>query len=327
MSLRHSHMGPTNRTLIAVTRQSHFVRVLAQLGLVLTLFGCQSPAQQAPDDSVPNPRQLVDLRSRILAYTADFRSDGPYASPTDTQREQLAEGVGHLLEGETKEAQRLLAAVGFGVNRLTDSASGRRYDEVAATRPGKGEHWGRLYLNANSGILWNAQVPHPVADQDTEQLGVRLLEGAPGGALVLAGAHRRAGEEGAADVAHREDSLFHAIVLELQKRGVPGVQLHGFARSSERPYEAVLSTGAARNALNETSALADRLETDGLRVCRGWSARCPLEGATNVQGRAAEDQGAKFVHVELAPAARGDGSDADTTAQALTGLVTTWGNG
>lgn len=137
-------------------------------------------------------------------------------------------------------------------------------------------------------MRWNVQVPHPVSDRDTEELGVRLLENTPSGSLVVAGAHRRAGRSDAADVAHREDSAFHSIVVELQKRGVPGLQLHGFAESSDRPYEAVVSGGSAQSTSREASALADRLESEGLRVCRGWSARCPLEGTTNVQGRSAE---------------------------------------
>ncbi|WP_407704368.1 hypothetical protein [Streptomyces spongiae] len=266
----------------------------------------------------------MDLRSRILSYTAEFQPDGDYTPPSDTQRAKLAEGVGRLLDGDATKAERLLAPIGLKITRLTDTASGRRYDEIAARKPGEAEHWGRLYLNADAALHWSAQVPHPVADQDTELLGVQLLEGNPGGSLVLAGAHRRAGQEDAADVARRGDSAFHTIVTELQKRDVPGVQLHGFAKDSDRPYEAVLSTGAAQRVLTETSALADAMEADGLRVCRGWSDRCPLEGVTNAQGKEAQRRHAKFVHVELAPRARGNGRDADEAEKALSGLVTSW---
>ncbi|MET9526308.1 hypothetical protein ABZX91_28790 [Streptomyces coeruleorubidus] len=267
---------------------------------------------------------MVDLRSRILAYTADLEPDAAYSPPDDTQRGRVAESVGHLLDGDATKAERLLDPLGLKLTRLTDTESGRRYDEIAASGPGRAERWGRLYLTADSDVRWNAQVPHPVSDRDTERLGVRLLEDNPGGSLILAGAHRDAGRRDAADVAHRADSVFHAIVVELQKRDVPGVQLHGFAKDSDRPYEAVLSTGAARSTLTEAAALADAMQSDGLRVCRGWSARCPLEGATNVQGKAAERHHAKFLHVELSPKARGDGNDADAATAALSGLVTTW---
>ncbi|CAM5272775.1 N-formylglutamate amidohydrolase OS=Streptomyces violarus OX=67380 GN=FHS41_002841 PE=4 SV=1 [Streptomyces violarus] len=297
---------------------------MVQIGLVLALFGCQSAPDRSTDDSTPGARELVDLRSRILAYTADLEPDAAYSPPDDTQRERVAESVGHLLDGDATKAERLLDPLGLKLTRLTDTESGRRYDEIAASGPGRAERWGRLYLTADSDVRWNAQVPHPVSDRDTERLGVRLLEDNPGGSLVLAGAHRDAGRRDAADVAHRADSVFHAIVVELQKRDVPGVQLHGFAKDSDRPYEAVLSTGAARSTLTEAAALADAMQADGLRVCRGWSARCPLEGATNVQGKAAERHHAKFLHVELSPKARGDGNDADAATAALSGLVTTW---
>lgn len=297
---------------------------MVQIGLLLALFGCQSAPDRSTDDSTPGARELVDLRSRILTYTADLEPDAGYSPPDDTQRERVAESVGHLLDGDATKAGRLLDPLGLKLTRLTDTESGRRYDEIAAARPGRAERWGRLYLTADSDVRWNAQVPHPVSDRDTERLGVRLLEDNPGGSLVLAGAHRDAGRGDAADVAHRADSVFHAIVVEFQKRDVPGVQLHGFAKDSDRPYEAVLSTGAARSTFTEAAALADAMHSDGLRVCRSWSARCPLEGTTNVQGKAAERHHAKFLHVELSPKARGDGSDADTAARALSGLVNTW---
>ncbi|MFE6590514.1 hypothetical protein [Streptomyces sp. NPDC057781] len=324
MSPKHVHMGLTTHPVFTITRQSRFVCVFGLIGVFLVLTGCQASSDSSAEDSDPTARELVDLRSRVLSYTRDLDPDGPYSPPGEEERARVARGVGSLLEGDAREAERLLAPVGLGVTRLTDTESGRRYDEVAATGSGESARWGRLYLNADSRVRWSAQVPHPVSDRDTEELGVRLLEDTPGGALVLAGAHRRAGRGAAADVAHREDSAFHGIVLELQERGVPGIQLHGFAESTTDRYDVVLSTGAAQSAPGEVSALADRMESEGLRVCRGWSARCPLEGTTNVQGRAAQRQHATFVHLELAPDARGDGRDADEAADAVAGLLSTW---
>ncbi|MGW8889248.1 hypothetical protein [Streptomyces sp. NPDC055749] len=295
------------------------------MGLLLALVGCQADTSPTPEDSVPRARELVDLRSRILGYTAKFRADSPYSPPGKAQRARLAKAVGSLLSGDAQEAERQLSPLGLALTRLTDTDSGRRYDEIAATGTGETTRWGRLYLNADSTVRWNVQVPHPVSDRDTEALGIRLLEENPGGALVLAGTHRRAGEDGAADVAHRENSAFHAVVVELQKRGVPGVQLHGFTDSSDRPYDAVVSTGAVETAPAEVAAMADRMNDDGLRVCRAWAARCPLEGATNVQGRSAQREHAGFVHVELARHARADdGRDTEEAADALAGLVTAW---
>lgn len=310
---------------IAVTGWSRFLRGCLPAGLLLTLVACQADTSPTPEDPVPRARELVDVRSRILGYTAKFQADSSYTPPGRAQRARLAKAVGSLLSGDTRRAEGQLAPLGLGITRLTDTDTGRRYDEIAATGTGESTGWGRLYLNADSTVRWNVQVPHPVADRDTEALGIRLLEQNPGGALVLAGAHRRAGEGDAADVAHREDSAFHAVVVELQKRGVPGVQLHGFTDSSDRPYDAVVSTGAVETASAEVVALADRMDDDGLRVCRAWEARCPLEGRSNVQGRSAQREHAGFVHVELARHARAEGGrDTEEAADALAGLVTAW---
>ncbi|MFH9010804.1 hypothetical protein ACH4C6_05470 [Streptomyces sp. NPDC017943] len=325
MSPRHTHTSRTPQSISTITRTSRFARIFAPVVLILTLGACDSASSDRAEPSAPRARELVDLRSRILDYTAGFEPGAAYTPPGDDERARLAEGVGRLLDGDAAAAQRLLAPLGLAVTRLTDTDSGRRYDEIAAARSaGDAASWGRLYVTADSALRWNVQVPHPVSDRATEELGVRLLEEEPSGALVLAGAHRRAGRAGEADVAHSEDSAFHTVVDELQKRGVPGLQLHGFAQTSDRPYEAIVSGGAAQKASGEASALADRLEADGLRVCRGWSARCPLEGTRNVQGRSAERRHAPFLHVELSPDARDDGPDADETARALADLLSTW---
>jgi hypothetical protein len=311
----------------AITRPSRFFRILALAGLTIMLAGCWATPPEATENSVPQARELADLRDRILSYTADFRPDGPYTPPDRVERNRLSRAVGHLLDKDAAGAQRLLTPIGLRVTRLTDTGSGRRYDEIAATGPGRASQWGRLYLTADSRTRWNVQVPHPVSDQDTERLGLRLLEGGPGGSLVLAGAHRKAGRDGAADVAHRQDSAFHTIVEALQRHGVPGLQVHGFAESSGRPYDAVVSSGAAQSAPGAASALADRLEAGGLHVCRGWSAHCPLEGTLNAQGRSAVREHSQFLHVELAPGARGDGPDAAEAAGALGELLAGWAAG
>ncbi|MEU9608772.1 hypothetical protein [Streptomyces sp. NPDC048057] len=309
-----------------ITRSSLSVRLIVvagALGTALTLVGCQAePGDDKGGKS--GSRELVDVNDRIVRYAGQAESRDAYKPPGDKDRERIARGVGHLLDGDREKAEHVLDDAGFRVTRLTDAVSGKRYDEVSASKSGNSARWGRLYLNADAKVRWSVQVPHPVADRDTESLGAHLMENTPGGALVVAGAHRDAGKGDAADVAHRTDSVFHAIVAELQKRRIPGIQLHGFAQSSNRPYEAILSTGAVPTVTPDVTGLADLLTDKGLRVCRGWSDRCELEGTTNVQGKAAKRHKATFLHVELAPKARGNGKDAKEAAEALSTVLAGW---
>ncbi|MFJ2401425.1 hypothetical protein ACIOUE_08965 [Streptomyces xanthochromogenes] len=282
----------------------------------MILVACRPEKREDDEKGRSAPRELVDLDSRIVDYARKAADRKPYTPPSDEERKQIAQGVGHLLDGDAARAEELFATAGFHLSRLTDAASGRRYDEVAARKPGPRERWGRLYVNADAEVRWSVQVPHPVSDSGTEHLGARLLEETPRGALVLAGAHRTAGRGDAADVAHRTDSVFHAVVAEMHKRAIPGVQLHGFAKGRDRPYDAILSTGAARSATGSATRLADFMKDRDLRVCRSWSDRCPLEGTTNVQGEDAKKRSGTFVHAELSPSARNEGNEGSEGKQA-----------
>ncbi|MGW3633543.1 hypothetical protein ACWD7F_25870 [Streptomyces sp. NPDC005122] len=192
--------------------------------------------------------------------------------------------------------------------------------DAAATPRG----WGRVYIDLDHRPSWSVQVPHPVFDRGTEQLGVRVLRGSPGGILVIAGAHRKSGVGNSADVAHRRDTVFHAICAELARRGMPGIQLHGFAASSAPGYDVVTSTGAGSAGRHDGRDLADALRTHGFRVCRAWARSCPLEGLTNMQGRVADDDHVAFLHIEFSPTTRAGGQPAERAAAAVADITRDW---
>ncbi|MFD8980779.1 hypothetical protein [Streptomyces sp. NPDC059564] len=243
----------------------------------------------------------------------------------------------------------------YRLDTFTDGPGGRRFAEVsdAAARPGSANRgWGRVYVDLGGPPRWSVQVPHPIADQDTERLGAEVLRGAPGGVMVLAGAHRKAGsgagmdadsgtggggeEEGdaaasgsaaaakdPADMAHRTDSVFHAVVAELTRRGLPGIQLHGFADSSATAG-AIVSTGAGTAAAADAERLAGQLRDRGITPCRAWTDACRLAGRGNEQGRLAAERGTRFLHLELARSVRADPLRTAETARAVTYVTTRW---
>ncbi|GDY58369.1 hypothetical protein SVIO_089920 [Streptomyces violaceusniger] len=135
-------------------------------------------------------------------------------------------------------------------------------------------------MDLSAPARWSVQVPHPVSDADTERLGARVLLDSPGGVLVLAGAHRRAGDDDAADAAHRTDSVFDAVCDELARRGLPGVQLHGFADDSAPGRDVVASTGKGRAGRPDARRLAAALTARHFSVCRAWVRDCPWRAAT-----------------------------------------------
>ncbi|WP_053705146.1 hypothetical protein [Streptomyces sp. WM6368] len=293
------------------------------------VFALRTTGPDSTPPTGPAPRRSADigLEQRIARLTAGFSERGGYRTPTDQERLAFTRAFAHLLDGDTEAARTGFSEIDFALRTVTDGADGRRYAEVAdeVSESGHtGRGWGRVYVDLDRPARWSVQVPHPVADARTELLGARVLRGAPGGVLVLAGAHRDAGEDGAADVAHRDDSVFHGVVEELARRNLPGVQLHGFADESFRGRDAVVSTGAGDSAVADAEQLTAALRRDGLEVCTAYSARCKLAGRENEQGRTAADRQSRFLHVELNKTLRGDDRGLDRAAAAITTLTERW---
>ncbi|MGW5278232.1 hypothetical protein ACWERI_02050 [Streptomyces collinus] len=291
--------------------------------------GSDGTAADAPAGRRGDGPSPVDLARSVAAYTGRFTPGGGFRPPGRTERETVAQGVALLLDHHREQAEHRLAEVDFAVRTTVDTVTGRRFAEVY-DRVDQGPSprgWGRVFLDLDHPVRWSVQVPHPVADRDTEQLGVRVLRGAPGGLLVIAGAHRESGEGNAADVAHRRDTVFHAICAELVARRVPGIQLHGFAQESAPRYDVIASTGAGADGRAAARRLADELGARHFSVCRAWVRSCPLPGRDNVQGHEAAAHGVAFLHVEFAPGPRTEPATASRAARAVSVVTRGWAGG
>ncbi|MEV7613866.1 hypothetical protein [Streptomyces sp. NPDC089799] len=315
-----------------ITISAILVLAAALTGIVVYFM---LPDVQPSGDSVKGSvrdasADAVDLEKRIAGFTQSFGERGGYRIPTERERHAVAGGVALVLDGRMDEARARLAEVDFAVQPIKDSVSGRRFAEVAdaaARSDGANRGWGRVYVDLDAKPAWIVQVPHPVADQNTERLGAQVLRGAPGGVLVLAGAHRNAAEGGAADVAHRTDSVFHDVIGELMNRRLPGLQLHGFANSSIPEFDAVVSTGAGDRAVSEAKLLSRELDERGLDVCRAYTRKCRLSGSSNEQGLLAAEEKLGFLHLEIARRNRISDGRLGEVAQAIGVLTQRWAKG
>ncbi|URM91335.1 hypothetical protein LUW75_16660 [Streptomyces sp. MRC013] len=303
-----------------------FLVTVVAVATVANITSCGGSRSEPVEPSAGPERHSVDLGDHVSAFTGGLGPRGGYREPVRGERRTVAEGVGLFLDGRRAEAGRHLAGVGFRVRTLTDRATGRRYAEIADATEARAatRGWGRVYVDLGSPSRWSVQVPHPVADTDSEDVGVAMLRGTPGGVLVLAGAHREAGRGDAADVSHRRDTVFHAVCDELLKRGLPGIQVHGFDDATAPGYDAIVSTGSGTRGRAAGRAMSDALRDRGFDPCRAWSRKCPLEGRTNVQGRAADKAGVPFLHVEFSRSVRESGRSVSRVAEAAGAATRVW---
>ena len=260
------------------------------------------------------------LDAALARVVGGLDPNGPYRPPTGEEGRQALTGTERLLSGDTVAAQEPFDPLGMDTSTAVDAATGRAY-ALAVSRPYTERSWGLLVIDLTApGPHLVLEVPHPVADQDSEHIGLALFRAIPGAVLLVAGAHRRAANR-TADVAHQPDSLFHAIATHLADTGLGQLQLHGYHDESLPSHEIVISAGAGQPGPLVRHA-ADRLAAGGFDVCRVWRRDCgSLEGRRNAQGRAAAEHGHPFVHLEINRSTR---ADPDRRATLIAALAATY---
>jgi hypothetical protein len=247
-------------------------------------------------------RLAVDLPTWLSGFTATMSAQQPYREPTGAEAADAVAGLQRMLgDGD---AAALLGPLGFTATSGLDSASGRPFALAFSEAPPGERAWAAVLVDASAPVRMVIGCPHPVADRATEQLGLALWQRVPGALLLVAGAHRDAGEDGLADPRDHPGSLFHHFAAALLGMGLPHLQVHGFADASAPGVDLVLSPGATTAGVPITR-VGDSLAAHGLIVARAWETPVPnLEGTTNIQGRAAAQAGAVFVHAEISATAR-----------------------
>jgi hypothetical protein len=240
-----------------------------------------------------------DLEERFAGIAARLVPAQPYRDPDPDEWRLAMAAMGHLVAPgrDPPTATSGLTRLGFAHTDDVDASTGRRY-ALYADQARNGQAWGVVLVDLSVPARLVVEVPHPNSDLRTERMGVQLFRLTPGSVVLMAGAHRRAGN-GAADVAHNDRSLFSALAAAAADRRLPQIQLHGFADHNLAGLDAVVSTGT-RAATPAAVRIADKLRKIGLTTCQSWeNSRGRLEGIGNVQALAAERAGSVFIHLEL----------------------------
>jgi hypothetical protein len=267
----------------------------------------------------PEATPPADPGALIMERLAGLTPDGPYRDPTKSERATGREGIGRLVSSPAApaEAERSFTDLGFRPIEGVDPVTERPFLLFVDGSSDRG--WGAALFDRSMPVRVVVQVPHPGFDIHTEILGIDLHRRVPGSVLLVAGAHRAAAD-GAADVAHNDRSLFHVLASEFAKRGIPQIQLHGFADRNLPGAEAVVSSAAA-SVSDLTRAVAEKVAGTGVVTCRAWAARCGrLEGMTNEQGKVAATHRAPFVHLELGWTIRSDPARRDGVIRAVSSV-------
>jgi phage replication-related protein YjqB (UPF0714/DUF867 family) len=240
-------------------------------------------------------------------FVASFPEE--YTPPSASVLRTFAAAVPDQVCGTTvAQAAAALAPVGYTVEELDDTGDPavpvlrvlRPESDRAATEP-----WGLYVLDCRRPDAAAIEVPHPLSDVHTEDVGVAAFREASAAALLVAGIRR---DE--MDPAHTSSSVFETVHRALVQKDRLIVQVHGFDEPAHEDVgDVVVSAGTRPTAT--VMAIRERLEATGFRVCmyRTGDDCTDLGGTTNVQGRTARPL-ADFVHLELSCRTRTQNEDA-----------------
>lgn len=258
-----------------------------------------------------------DLQAYVNAYITKNpgRDSGRYRIPSTAERAAMRAAWRSVMLGDLSAAATTAGPLGYQVVRYTDTAT-RRVAVLLAERSTSDRRWVRgwgLFAwapSATNSLL--VEVTHPVADVETEDVGVVAFRRARGRALFVAGAHRDANPDGRADVAHRTDTVFHVIHESSVTARSTVFQPHGYADATT-PEDVVASRGDRADHL--VTDVASELRAAAFTVCLYDGALCSnLAGTTNAQGIVTRRIGGRFLHLEMARRVRTDAAMRDRLA-------------
>jgi hypothetical protein len=233
----------------------------------------------------------------VTSVAAGVSKDQAYVAPTDDERLDACIGLARLAIGDLDGAAEVLGPLGFTVTTDVDPTTGRRY-ALAVSETQTPRAWGLYLVDLTRPLGLCVAVPHPKSDALCEQLALRLWRATPGAMLAMAAIHRDA-MDGTDDHSQNTESVFHHLWIDvIGPRGVPQVQIHGFADATA-PEQVVVSTGSGP-VTPAAVRISDEIQATGLVTTRSWdgTADVDLRAIGNQQGIAANTNGWVWVHVE-----------------------------
>jgi hypothetical protein len=289
--------------------------VLGAVGLVASGRCC---AEELKTEKGRLQTLVAQLASSDYVIDEAVRDDRPYVEPTTKILHAFRHLAAAMAWGDVKDAARQADKLDYELVEFTDTHTKHEYYVLRENRervePIRG--WGSYIINPNSRIDALVEVPHPIADAQTPEIGGLVFENAEAKGFLLAGAHREK-----ADVPDLVESIFHQVhtawIGPLAQ--MTAWQIHGFAgfkHAFPRGAEVVASTGDGE-IVPELRSLDALLEDRGLtsyvfndreadsRVNKRLNKGVPgvtftsLAATQNEQGRLSRSLGGAFVHVEL----------------------------
>ena len=255
-----------------------------------------STGEDAPIDERGDLAQLI---AELKATLPGEASNG-YVDPTEAEAAAMLQAVALLLAGSLHDAADALAALGYDLVRFHDAPSDSTHLMLCEQQPIR-RGWGLYVLSAAPARDLTVEVPHPIWDVFTPELGTEAYLRLGARNFLMAGAHRYANGRGSlvSDVARNAASIFQRLHERLTGSSTHVLQLHGFNHQSYPDYPDVVLSNGSPTPHPELLRLQAAIETRGVPTGVFDGVRWAKLGATqNRQGRHTRAIGGRFYHLE-----------------------------
>jgi hypothetical protein len=245
------------------------------------------------------------LQGDIVQYVKVIRSWIPgqgseaFVIPSDQDIAAFQEIFLNVKENNFKNIQSVLTPFNYSFFKFYDQASTETlYVIVENTPPQRG--WGTFIYYPNSLKNIMVEVPHPIWDINTWEMGINTFMTINAKWFIMAGTHRYANSDGSSDMAHVTQSIFHTAHTTIAS--YRAVQIHGFSKTNNPGYPDVVMSNGTRYPPNEIYNLQTNYRSEGFSVgvysASTSSALGNLGATTNKQGQWSVSHGKLFYHIE-----------------------------
>ena len=274
-----------------------------------TLTPEPSPTPQGGEPVKGNLRKRIN---RLEENMPRADSNG-YVIPDANNLVAFSEVIQAMEAGDLTSASEIAAAYRYRIFQYIDRGDHNAMDLLLEEKSPIQRGWGLFVFRMEHANNLIVEAPHPVSDQNTPRVALDLYRALDARALLVAGAHRDANNDGSADVSHSPGSIFLIVhnALVNNAQSAPGAvvvfQVHGFD-SSKHPRYPDIVIGYNRNApepmIAQVIAIKDALTAIGLSVglCDGKS----WEDLCGTKDILASVPNGFAIHLELNEAVRAD---------------------
>lgn len=262
-----------------------------------------------------------------------------YQPPSKVQLDWFRALATALLKEELAVAVELADKLQYELTQFVDSQTQQQYYRLLEQTNGESDRrgWGSYFFNIEGDRKGMVEVPHILADINTESVGAKAFLLSRSKVFLLAGAHRHANGCNTADVCDPPEKIFQSVhVAAVNEASLQAWQIHGFGNKHKFPQgtKAVISNGKGEitDAIKDLdrrfgdsqldSYVYNKMPADApenKQVNGGVSGDVfkPLGATKNVQGIYSNSQNISFVHIELSSEIREKESERNLVASVI----------